>query len=230
MSLKYVLACLFCIPTLASATIISTFDTSNEGWTLRGDPSPPTHQAGGGNPGGYIAADDTAGVNYFTFLIAPSAFTGDFSSYIGGSFSFDARLDFSSGGPLEHTFGWVYLTGGGTTVASRLGDDNLPSDWTTYSSSLVASNWMLADLVNVIPEVPEGSTTGLVNEATFAAVLSDITEIRISGEPIGGSNEITGFDNIGIHSTTTSPIPLPSAIILMGTGLLGLLGLGRRRV
>ena len=228
--MKYLISILALIPTLACANVISTFDQDNEGWTLRGDPTPPMHQASDGNPGGYITADDTMDVNFFTFLIAPDKFTGDFSSYIGGTFSFDARLDFSNGPILEHVFGWVYITGNGTTIASRLGDDNLPSDWTSYSKDLIASEWMLADLVNVIPETPEGSTTGPIGSAEFASVLSDITEVRLSGEPIAGSNEITGFDNIGFKAANVPAVPLPSSIIAFGAILLGVAGLRTKRM
>lgn len=40
------------------ATIISTFDTDAEGWTVANDAYPIVYHANGGNPGGFISAQD----------------------------------------------------------------------------------------------------------------------------------------------------------------------------
>ena len=80
--------------TPAAAQISSTFDTNNQGWQV-GDVASTTASSAqggaiyiltGGNSGGYIFTNDVANEVGF---IAPAAYTGDLSTYHGGTASFD---------------------------------------------------------------------------------------------------------------------------------------------
>ena len=54
-------------------------------------------------------------------------------------------------------------------------------------------------------------------------ILADVTEIAISTDAFDGA------DSIGIDNFTIDSVPLPAAVWLFGSGLLGLIGIARRK-
>src|SRR5438270_5226107 len=70
--------------------VVSTFEASDEGWTLGGDPTSPTPElrATGGNPGGNICGTDAVQSDIWYF-IAPSPFLGDKSAFYGKRLTWD---------------------------------------------------------------------------------------------------------------------------------------------
>ena len=69
----------------------STFDEGVEGWWIYRDGTNLTHHADGGNPGGYISADDLALDETWRF-VSPCTWSGDWRSYLGGTISFDLKV------------------------------------------------------------------------------------------------------------------------------------------
>jgi len=50
----------------------------------------------------------------------------------------------------------------------------------------------------------------------------------VLNRPSGGAERYDGA-NLGIYAAPLAPVPLPPALALFGSGLLGLLGFGRRK-
>ena len=76
--------------TAAASPITTAFTAGLEGWTTN-DSMPLVHMASGGNPGGFLFLDNCECT--IATLFAPSAYLGDLSAYIGGTFSFDVFFD-----------------------------------------------------------------------------------------------------------------------------------------
>ena len=197
------IASLVFVSTAQSAIIMSDFNTDQEGWTGSGVEI--SYFATGGNPGGYLQVND---LPYTSFVRAPTKFLGDLSSFDGGTLSFDMKL-FSSDLPLSKG-GKVKLRSNSITLKKNVIDVtslSVPSDWVTGSISFTAATWGL-------------------EQSTWITFISNITSIDVVVDPSAGANnrDIAGFDNFKIQS-----VPIPSAIWLFGSGLLGLLGIARHK-
>lgn len=185
----------------AQAELLSTFDTGLEGWTgLGGSVS---HAAGG-----YLLQQDTQST--WMSVVAPAAFHGDLSAYLGGTLSFDGRnmdgaaADLASG----PWFGKVTITGPGGSAWRQVagvgpGQPPVNGGWQTYAAALDASGW-----------------TG-----NLGAALANVTSMTVSLEFNDEVAELAGFDNFRVSAV---PEPGSWALMLAGAGLLG--SLVRRRV
>ena len=103
--------------------------------------------------------------------------------------------------------GRIQLEGGGSNATFDYAPNPpIPSTafWKTYYVSMTAAAW---------------NTT----QANWEIVLSDVTNCHIILEPVDGS--IVGLDNFAI-----APVPEPASLLLLGSGLLGLVGWPRRIV
>ena len=81
----------------AAPLVSSTFNRTAEGWLVAGDSTSatPTHVATGGNPGGYISAEDSV-AGGVTYWVAPAKFRGDQGGAYGGLLTFSLRQDNAS--------------------------------------------------------------------------------------------------------------------------------------
>lgn len=190
----------------AYATIISsTFDSNNEGWQILGDStsSISTYVTTGGNPGGFVQANDrvAGGVWYFN---APSKFLGNVSGAYGQSLLFD--LNQTGSGP-QFNAADVILNGGGLQLTYDTGSNPLPlGQWVSYSVIFNESGGWL-----------NGSVSA--TQADMLVVLGSLDRLRIRGEFITGSDE-GALDNVSVKV-----VPIPAAIWLLGSSLIGLLSL-----
>ena len=222
---------IFCIP-IASLLVTSVNAASlagySEGWDTAGDLAgwgPNTtvttvvHAASGGNPGGHL---QSRGIGAGTFDIGALSqlpdITGSFGStvwtasvdlsFINGNFD-DAWLRFRYLDSTEN--GWNFSL---TNV--------FPADWTTFSVTFdptwtdvqaMANGW-LPDNIAIDP--------GANPSQTWALTMSDVytTEVRLSGE----DSLLAGIDNFRLQ-----PVPIPAAFWLFGSGLVGLIGIARRK-
>lgn len=70
-----------------------------------------------------------------------------------------------------------------------------------------------------------GNTNGFVGWISDTAFVS----VTFSDPEPGSPVETWEFDNMGYSAPTAAPVPEPSTIILMGIGLIGMVGYGRKR-
>ena len=112
--------------TVFPTSVVSTFDTDADGWTLQVLSSLfttnpplvvayelPTYLASGGNPGGCISSQDSAVDPTEPHFVAPAKFLGDKSAYYGGVLSFDVVCNLT----LYGNYDQVELFGNGHALS-----------------------------------------------------------------------------------------------------------------
>ena len=195
--------------TVQAASITSTFDVNDEGWTGIPSEGLVAFTGVGGNPDGHIRVTDIgAGGLLGSGAIAPSKFLGDLSGFDNGMLSVDMAT-FGGGGATFPIFGTVRISGGGDSAQFDLVDNAPPfATWQNFSASLTAEDW--------------GKT-----DSEWNNILEDVTEIAMSTDAFDGGDTI-GVDNFEISLNPTPPnpgpstIPEPSTLLLFGSGLAGL--------
>jgi len=191
---------------IANADLVSSFDIDAEGWT--GTPGIGgainfAWESTGGNPGGFIAATDGGAQQWY--FISPDSWDGDWTSYTGGMLRYDISILNPALPPYDYfTLDDVQIYSG-TDYAAWNSGINPTDSWTSYAVQLVSSNF---------------TVTG---SASFEDIIANVTELRIRGEYLN-FNDREGLDNVSITA-----VPVPAAIWLFGSGLVGLIGISRRK-
>ena len=189
----------------ASAGVISSsFSTGAEGWSALDDTGhdyTASWTSAGGNPGGFLQGTETAPAGGTGYFIAPSKFLGNLSSFAGGSLGYDFKV-------LQGTNYFndvdVIISNGANSVSWFSNVNPVGGGWVPFHVALTQANF--------------GSN--------LAAVLSNVTEFRIRGEYINGTEE-EGLDNV-ILRTTTVPEPASWAMLVVGFGIVGAAARRRR--
>jgi hypothetical protein len=162
----------------ASADITSTFDSDAEGWSTDKDAQNFRYESTGGNPGGFVAADDVVAGPYWRFA-APARYLGDRSASYGQSLSYDLRQLGTVGNVTDRPD--VRITGGGLTIEYTFGVAP-GGNWTSFSVQIEAgAGWMLGGAP--------------ATESEIRAVLADVTDLSIRGEYRVGADS-AGLDNV----------------------------------
>ena len=138
------------------ANLISTFDSGAEGWTVTNGAKNLTWNSSGGNPGGFISAEENLLFDTW-FFRSPDSWAGDWTSYIGGKINFDI-VDIEKG-VWDPAFGgdhggfydtkpevvlvmdannWIFWNAVFVPPPPNFGD------WTTFQLKLLGSNAFLA--------------------------------------------------------------------------------------
>lgn len=192
----------------ATASVISTFDTDLDGWT--GDnPGEVSFSATGGNPGGFLKFTDGAPAG--GLLIAPSKFLGDWTGMDGtGHISYDYRT-INSGSHIEALAREVRIEGPGG-AANFVGSLPCPGNFCT------------SDFESIFVPLTEASWN--VTSGSWSALLANVTDFQVRGDHYTtlSSGDSEGFDNIFLSGTPgkLAVIPLPSALTVLASGLVGL--------
>lgn len=174
-------------PVLAGApAITSSFDTDAQGWSTDKDARDFRWEASGGNPGGFIAADDIGSGQYWRFA-APSAYLGDLSAYYGESLSYELKQLGTVGTVINQSD--IDISGAGITIEYRFGQAPT-GDWTPYSVVIAeGTGWE----VNGSP----------ATETQIRDVLADVTDLSIRGEFRVGADSC-GLDNVRLGEGCTA--------------------------
>ena len=202
-------ACLAAVSLAAAATaahadLAYAFDAGLAGFTLN-DPAAGDLRW---EAAGHLRVQDVSG-DTNVLLVLPTADTaGGWASYLGGTLSFDARLE-SPIGSYWPEFGTVSLIGAAGTLSLDLVPADQPGTvWQTYSIRLDAETWGR-------------------DEAGFAAALAGLQRVEINMEAGNGAIETILVDKVRV-----SAVPEPSAAwlgLMGGMGALGLSAVWRRR-
>jgi len=202
----------------AISVISSSFDTDDDGWLATGDSTSvtPTYLSSGGNPGGTIEVDDNVvgGVWYYQ---APDKFLNDKSLAYNQTLSFDLwQKHYASTTLFESSD--VVLKGAGLILTINAGAT--PAPWETW----VGYSVLLKEGVGWQKVSTQTSLVGTdATQAEIQAVLASLDQLLIRGE------FITGADTGRLDNVNMTLIPIPSALYLFGTGLLGLVGMAKRK-
>ncbi len=205
-----------------------------EGWDVAGDladwesnttVTTVVHSNTGGNPDGHLQTRGT-GANSFDVgaLTQLPDVTGDYGGTIW-TVSVDVAFfseDFTGAGSFDDAwlrFRYQDSTENGWTYSLT---DMFSADWETFSvtfdtswsdAEAMANGWF-PDNMSVDP--------GANPSESWMTTMSDVytTEVRLSGE----GDLLAGIDNFKLQA-----IPVPAAVWLFGSGLIGLVGLARRK-
>ena len=164
---------------------VSDFETGIDGWLVEGDAQnsgiTPTYFNIGGNPGGYIYANDDniGGVWYW---VAPIQFRGNKCNVYGNNLSYDIKTTDSTSDPFDSTD--IIIEGAGLYMVFQY--ENLPgTTWTHYDIPMVENaGWRLNHLGGPPP-----------TQGQFQALLSNVTRLWIRGEFIHG-DDAGSLDNV----------------------------------
>jgi len=227
----------------AAGTTTTTVDFSNgaEGWTGPQGPGGSTViEPNGGNPGEYMhTIFNNFGIEFTTDT--NQAFIGDYTQYDDVTLSIDVDVNdisfFGSPAPRDLIVelrdydnapqGYPYVSVW-YTLTTMPGATDL--DWLTHSVTIADTNAtdLPAGWGGYGAEDPDTFEPELPADRTFASVLEGVDELAFSTYVPGFFFGFTDFD-IGVDniSITTTPIPAPGALALLGVA--GLCSRRRRR-
>ena len=156
----------------------SSFDDDAHGWTTNADAMDLTLETEGGNPGGFLQAEDSpSGATWY--WVSPAAWAGDRSDVAGGSLRFD-QIQSSTDNPYDDVD--VVLVGNDGTALTFVHGQPPGTEWTSYALSLTDDGWY--------DEFFAPAADGAVAE-----VLGDLASIQIRGE-FKEFADTGGLDNV----------------------------------
>lgn len=191
-------------PQASAATITNSFDTDAQGWTGNPGEGSLTWVAGGGNPDGHIRIMDIGGgINngFASGALAGPDFLGDLIAFNGGTLSLDMAT-FAGGGGTFPSFGNLRIEGGGLVANVDVAASAPTSGWQSYSTGFDAAAWS-------------------VSESDWLTILSNVTLFGVPTDAFDGGDTI-GIDNVTLASKQISPIPLPTGMVLLISGLISI--------
>jgi hypothetical protein len=212
-----IMVVLLCLPgTQVWADYVSTFDTGTEGWaSVSGAFS---WSSSFGNPAGSIQITNSVSAYHLNQLYwSPTSWQGNWSSFINGSVSFDVYLE-SAQPPQTNDSAQVliyFLQGPGVSQN--------PTNWVNSAVvPITVGAW------NTITFAIDPAQFTSSNGDTLQAILANLNYLNIIIlADMGGVPQptmVTHLDNVSI----TSSVPEPSTMLLLASGLFGLIGFRRK--
>ena len=227
-------ACLiliFCFPNLAysATTVVDTFDADIGTWSQNTTDTTVGHSAAGGNPDGYMTTDNLAAN---TGIIGATNTGADYSGvFADGLWNISVDLSFVSEGFTDAWLRYRFQDSTANGWHISLGEDIFDSTWETYSVTF-DTTWTNAMAVGN-GWVKESD--GALATPSFMALWDDVytSEVRLFGilpSPSLTSSSLTSTGGIeaGIDNYIVSAVPIPAAVWLFATALIGLVGFSKR--
>lgn len=184
-----------------------------------------TRVSTGGNPGAYLQAVDT-------FTTGDTIWTGG----IKNDYSYNPAVD-GAIATLSVTADVRQITNNGSSawqlVVEQSGQRYYSYPWAGFSGSTwlhVTASDLSATSFSTNPWSGYLGILPSANHPDFGTTGAPIQFGFMFGNRVLGNGTLTntlGLDNFSV--VTTSPVPLPTAVWLFGSGLLGLIGIGRRK-
>jgi hypothetical protein len=193
---------LFAVVSMSHADVLSNFNTGLDGWTIEGN-GLLSYDSTGGNPGGFARFTDVAGTSGDGWMIAPSSFLGNWTTYNStGALSWD-HIIINTGDIDSIVKASAIISGPGGTATYTRGD--FQTTWTTFAAPISSSYWS-------------------INSGSWSSILQNVTSLKIRTEAVwnNGNLDVDGMDNVHLA-------PEPSTIILLGAGLISLLAYAWQR-
>lgn len=153
----------------------------------------------GGNPGGFIAVDDTVAGGGGLYLSAPPEFTGDLSIY--AAILWDENLEHTS--PPPGTPSYPILVGADGTRYRPISRVPIPLEaWRARGVRLEAQHWEL-----------------VFGTASFEDVLANVAELWMDVDCNAQYGREVGLDNIRLSTTEAPPEPSPTYSVVGCVGI-----------
>jgi len=212
------IASLACLPGISqAATAVSdNFDADLGSWVNNTPQSINTHVPTGGNPDGYLFTENRTSFTMGAVNLTPD-YTGIFAD---GIWNIKVDLNFINGNFTDSRLRFRYqdLTTNGWHISlEKTNFFDLP-EWKTYSVTFDTTWDDATAMANGWRKEADGSTPTPHFKDLWDNVYT--SEVRITADP----GSVAGIDNY-----IASPVPVPAAVWLFGSGLLGLAGIARRR-
>ena len=165
--------------------------------------------AAGGTVGSF--ADVTGNIGGGTWAVAsPSPFFGNVWTAHNGTTFGPGSYTFDTTGGTAGTTGQVYT---GVVVGAGQVGGHILFDWNTAADIDVVNVW---------------DVTGAASDIYTSSVVTDSNGANTNG--VTGLAMIDGaFPGFNANFNFTAPVPVPAAVWLFGSGLLGLVGVARRK-
>lgn len=176
----------------ASAQVVSTFDSTDQGWRVVGD-NTSGWRVDQGNPGGCFDINDFA-TGQHNYAVAPPAFLGNWSAFtINDYVAADIFFRNTSGGSRSDQTFVFSIEGPGGAARTLFVANNYPvqNTWFTWQAAIDPSVWTL-------------------QRGTWSRLLASVTSLRISVEYVNG-DEIVRMDNPRLSRSPTG-VFLPDVV------------------
>ena len=191
-----------CLISLAAAQspslpVISTFDTGPDGWFVSGDAS--DWAPSDGNPGGYLRGQGT-GTEDPPLVSPPPSYLGDWTGLDGlARLRYDHRVFYEGNGFCTPSLPYTVTISGPGGGAIWTGDlpGTEPTDWRRIVVPIDEAAWQ-------------------VQSGSWAALLSQVTELRIEMElfcNLHPPDDISGLDNIVLEANCPADLAPPFGVL-----------------
>jgi hypothetical protein len=213
---------LVCLPGIlqAATAVNDTFDMGIGSWGPNTIETTVGHSVAGGNPGGYMTTNNLSSSSTFNVIGATNTGADYSGVFTDGLWTISVDMSFVSG---NFTDSWLRYrfqdpTANGWHIS--LEDTNFfNSTWQSYSVTFDTTWNDATAMANGWVKEADGTLTPT---PSFSGLWDDVytSEVRI----LGGPRMVAGIDNY-----KASVVPIPAAVWLFGSGLLGLVGVARRK-